>query len=213
LSETKQANYLSIVSHYEKCLERHGDTHLGVDWPNKLDAETRYQVMRELIKPIPSGGVVRLLDFGCGASHFYESILACGLKGIDYSGLDLSEKFIALSRRKFPGNSYFCIDLLEEAVEIPAFDYIVLNGVFIEKRALAFDDMLSYFKQLVKKVFERAQIGIAFNVMSKHVDWERDDLFHLPFDLLAEFLRKEVSRNFVFRSDYKLYEYTTYVYR
>jgi hypothetical protein len=73
--------------------------------------------------------------------------------------------------------------------------------------------MFSYFKQLVQKVFERAQIGIAFNVMSKHVEWEREDLFHLPFDLLAEFLTKEVSRNFVFRSDYKLYEYTTYVYR
>jgi hypothetical protein len=73
--------------------------------------------------------------------------------------------------------------------------------------------MFSYFKQLVQKVFEHAQIGIAFNVMSKHVEWERDDLFHLPFDLLAEFLSKEVSRNFVFRSDYELHEYTTYVYR
>ena len=30
--------------------------------------------------------------------------------------------------------------------------------------------------------------GIAFNVMTKHVDWERDDLFHLPFDQLAEWL-------------------------
>jgi hypothetical protein len=45
LSETKkQEKYLSIVSHYEECLERHGDTHLGVDWPNKQGAETRYQV-------------------------------------------------------------------------------------------------------------------------------------------------------------------------
>ncbi len=54
---------------------------------------------------------------------------------------------------------------------------------------------------------------MAFNVMSKHVDWEREDLFHLPFDTLAEFLKKELTRNFVFRNDYGLYEYTTYVYR
>ena len=51
-----------------------------------------------------------------------------------------------------------------------------------------FDEMLFYFKQLLQKVFHHAQIGIAFNVMSKHVQWERDDLFHLPFDLLAQFL-------------------------
>jgi SAM-dependent methyltransferase len=213
LTETKRPDYRSIVSHYEECLERHGDTHLGVDWPRKEDAETRYQVMLDLIKPSLPVDRVRLLDFGCGASHFYEHILARGVQNITYSGLDLSEKFIALSKSKFPSNAYYCLDLLDESAEIPAFDYIVLNGVFTEKRSLRFDEMLSYFKQLVKKVFERATIGIAFNVMSKHVDWERDDLFHLPFDPLAQFLGKEVSRNFVFRNDYKLYEYTTYVYR
>jgi len=49
--------------------------------------------------------------------------------------------------------------------------------------------------------------------MSKHVDWEREDLFHLPFDVLARFLTRMVTRNFVIRNDYGLYEYTTYVYR
>jgi hypothetical protein len=48
--------------------------------------------------------------------------------------------------------------------------------------------------------------------MSKHVDWEREDLFHLPFDTLAAFLKQELSGNFVIRNDYGLYEYTTYVY-
>jgi 2-polyprenyl-3-methyl-5-hydroxy-6-metoxy-1,4-benzoquinol methylase len=213
LSETKEEKYLSIVSHYEECLERHGDTHLGVDWPSKQDAETRYQVMLELIQPRAPGRTATLLDFGCGASHFYEYILTRGIKDISYSGLDLSEKFVELSKSKFPSNSYYCMDLLQRSATLPVFDYIVLNGVFTEKRSLVFEEMFSYCKQLVKEVFERARIGIAFNVMSKHVDWERDDLFHLPFDLLAEFLTKEVSRNFIFRNDYKLYEYTTYVYR
>jgi len=25
--------YSSIYKHYEECFDRHGDTHLGVDWP------------------------------------------------------------------------------------------------------------------------------------------------------------------------------------
>jgi hypothetical protein len=45
------------------------------------------------------------------------------------------------------------------------------------------------------------------------VDWERDVLFHLPFDAAAAFVSSALSRRFVFRSDYGLYEYTTYVYR
>ena len=43
--------YETIAKHYESCLERHGDTHLGVDWPNERDAETRYRVMLELTRP------------------------------------------------------------------------------------------------------------------------------------------------------------------
>jgi hypothetical protein len=61
--------------------------------------------------------------------------------------------------------------------------------------------------------FAKARVGVAFNVMSTHVDWERDDLFHLPMDVLGSFLTKNLSRKFVIRSDYGLYEYTTYVYK
>ena len=206
-------NYLSIVAHYESCLERFGDTHLGVDWPKQEDAQTRYQVMLEVVRPEDQTRTVRLLDFGCGASHLYEHMLARGLHNIAYAGLDLSQKFVDLSRRKFPANQYYCVDLLDGAAVIPSFDYVVLNGVFTEKRALTFDQMFLYFKQLIKEVFKSAEIGLAFNVMSQHVDWERDDLFHLGFDSLAHFLKTELTRNFVFRNDYGLYEYTAYVYR
>ena len=88
-----------------------------------------------------------------------------------------------------------------------------MNGVFTEKRGLTFDEMLAYFQRMLIAVFSKARLGIAFNVMSKHVDWERDDLFHLPFDTLARFLTASMTRNFVIRNDYGLYEYTTYVYR
>ena len=56
--------YASIVEHYRDCLARHGDSHLGVNWPNPRDAERRYQVMLELIrknrhgKPIEHGLIV-----------------------------------------------------------------------------------------------------------------------------------------------------------
>jgi SAM-dependent methyltransferase len=206
-------NYFAIVSHYESCLDRHGDTHLGVDWPKEEDAATRYQVMLEVIKPGPRNRPVRLLDFGCGASHLYEYIQKTQRNEITYVGLDLSEKFVSLARSKFPENQYYCVDLLDEGVSIPRFDYIVLNGVLTEKQGLSFEEMFSYFTRLLREVFAYAEIGLAFNVMSKHVDWERDDLFHLPFDTLAAFLKKELTENFVIRNDYGFYEYTTYVYR
>jgi SAM-dependent methyltransferase len=207
-----KSNYQRIVAHYEACLAKHGDTHLGVDWPNPSDAETRYRVMLEVIGP-NSPRPIRLLDFGCGTSHLYEHILRRGYDYIHYSGLDISEKFISVARRKFPSIDYYCADVLAGPAHIPVFDYVVMNGVFTEKRDLSFSAMLDYFQTLLSKVYALAHIGLAFNVMSKHVDWERDDLFHLPFDMLAAFLVKNLSRHFVFRQDYGLYEYTTYLYR
>lgn len=214
----EQKKYLRIVSHYESCLEKYGDTHLGVDWPKKEDAEVRYQVMLEVIKQ-DIADKIRLLDFGCGTSHLYEYILRqkalrdpVSLR-IDYSGLDLSEKFIRLSRSKFPSNKYYCVDILDNQVDLPNFDYIIMNGVFTEKCVLSFEEMLTYFQAVIKRIFSKTRVGIAFNVMSKQVDWEREDLFHLPFEVLASFLTKHISRHFVIRHDYGLYEYTTYVYK
>jgi len=208
----RNRKYMEIVAHLESCFERHGDTPQGVDWPNAEDALLRHHIMLDLVRPAPSRRVT-LLDFGCGLSHFYEYLRAQRVKRIDYVGLDVSKRFVAASRKKFPRNTYYCLDLLRNHGTLPVFDYVVMNGVFTEKVTLSYEEMLRYFTALVPRVFRHARVGLAFNVMSKHVEWERDDLFHLPYDELAAFLIRDVSRHFVIRNDYGLYEYTAYVYR
>ncbi|MFH1457015.1 MAG: class I SAM-dependent methyltransferase [Patescibacteria group bacterium] len=203
--------YLDIVKHYENCLEKNGDTHLGVDWPNKKDADKRHQVMAGIIKT--QSKKVNLLDFGCGTSHFYEYIQKKTKLKVNYSGLDISQKFIDLSKKKYPQNKYYCLDLLKNSNKLPEFDYIIMNGVFTEKRTLSQEEMWSFFCKMLKQVYKKTKTGVAFNVMSKHVDWERKDLFHVPFDKLAKFIISDFTRDFVFRNDYGLYEYTTYIYK
>ncbi|KKK76052.1 hypothetical protein LCGC14_2867560 [marine sediment metagenome] len=208
----KNKIYDEIIEHYESCLEKYGDSHLGVDWPKIGDVDKRYQVMLEIID-LHIKGKIKLLDFGCGTSHLYEYIKKHNREKIEYYGLDISEKFINLSKSKFPSITYYHSDILEDDTCIPNFDYIIMNGIFTEKRGLSFNEMLDYFKELIEKVFKKANRGIAFNVMSKHVDWERDDLFHLPFDVMADFLKKNISRHFIIRNDYGLYEYSVFVYK
>lgn len=203
--------YTAIIGHYEDCLARHGDTHLGVDWPNQRDAEKRYRVMLEVVREECKG--LTLLDFGCGASHLYPYMLNSRYAALEYHGLDASSAFCELSRSKYPQNEYICLDVLETPERLGEFDYVVMNGVFTEKRELSFDEMFEYFRQVLRAVFPKVRRGMAFNVMSKAVDWERDDLFHLPADPLIELLTKELSRHFVIRNDYGLYEYTVYVYK
>jgi SAM-dependent methyltransferase len=206
-----ETDYRQIIAHYESCLDRHGDSHLGVDWPNAKDAETRYRVMLELIRERDSP--VTLLDFGCGAGHLLEFIRRRDLRMIDYRGLDASEKFISLCRRKFPGAPFYQKDILKDPGGIDPVDYVVLNGVLTEKRNLSETAMRRYMEALLCSVWPLARKGIAFNVMSMHLDWQRDDLFHVSFDSMADFLTAQISRHFQFRQDYGLYEFTTYAYR
>ena len=208
-----QSGYLDIVAHYEACLAAHGDSHRGVDWPNAKDAAKRYDVMLDVLAHPRRPPGASLLDLGCGAGHLLEHIHRVGPADVRYLGADISPRFVELCQRKFPGESFTLVDVLREPDRLPEADFIVANGVFTEKRSLSWDAMWDHTQRMITSIFRHARVGLAFNVMSHHVDWQRDDLFHLPFDTLAAFLRAEVSRHFLFRADYGLYEYTVYVYR
>lgn len=206
--------YNKLVEHYESCLEKHGDNHLGVDWPNPEGADLRYQVMLDIIRVDKDAGKpVTLLDFGCGTAHLYEFISKNGYQHIQYAGLDISQKFVDVAKEKYPASAFYCLDILEADNQLPVFDYMIMNGVFTEKRELSFEDMWAYFTKMLPAVYAKTNRGFAFNVMSKNVDWEREDLFHVSLDLLTGFLCKQVTRNFVIRNDYGLYEYTVYVFK
>ena len=207
-------SYLKIAEYYTNCFKKHGDNHLGVDWPNPDDAVKRYQVMMDLTKfhasknPLPT-----LLDFGCGAGHMLEYLQNTNqdLK-IEYSGLDISPEFYNTCTAKFPEVTFYNKDIMNDEA-IPTFDYIVVNGVFTEKLDLSQEEMMNFFQTTLVKLWDKCNVGLAFNLMSKHVDCERDDLFHVSLDELGWFLKEKLSRDFIIRNDYKLYEYTTYVYK
>jgi SAM-dependent methyltransferase len=199
-------SYLKIAEHYKNCFEEHGDNHLGVDWPNYDDTLKRYQVMLDIVTDNSS-----ILDFGCGTAELYQYSLDID-KPINYFGLDINLEFVEKSKEKFPNNTFYHKDILIDN-NLPNFDYIVCNGTFTEKRELSYDEMWEFFTNTIKKLWEKCDTGIAFNLMSKHVDWERDDLFHVSLDELGWFLKDNLSRNFIIRNDYGLYEYTTYIYK
>ncbi len=205
----RNKKYLELISHYEECFCKHGDSHLGVDWPKFDDAQKRYKVMLDILN---INSPCTLLDFGCGLGHLLEYIRKKNLKQIYYEGCDISSLFVSKCKEKFPDVVFFEIDILENDIQT-TYDYIIANGVFTEKRNMTFDEMWDYFSEVILKLFQVCKKGLAFNLMSKHVDWEREDLFHVPFDKLASFLKSKLSRHFIFRSDYGLYEYTTYVFK
>jgi len=210
--------YDSIVKHYEKCFDQYGDSAKGVDWTKEEQVDVRYKTMLEVInyreKSFEKINRVSVLDYGCGLSHLYEYMLKENIGFVDYTGLEISEKFYNESKKKYPQNKYILGDILVETSVLQSkYDYILMNGVFTEKRDLTYDEMFKYFETMISNVYAYCNKGLAFNVMSKQVDWELDYLFHVPMDDMANFLTKKITRDFIIRNDYGLYEYTIYLYK
>lgn len=205
--------YMTIVEHYEHCLARHGVTPKGMDWPNARDLATRFDVMLDVI-PAERRARCSVLDIGCGAGLLVDRLKEKGLfDGRLYRGIDLSDKMVQAARRRHPDACSAVRDILQKPLRPRSVDYVVMNGVLTEKVSLAQGAMEAYACRMVKAAFDASRRGIAFNVMSSHVDWRRRDLFHWPLDRAVKFLVGQCSRHIVIRMDYGLYEYTVYVYR
>lgn len=203
-----KVDYKLLQRHYEACLEQHGPNEKGMDWPNPQDLTRRFEALTEILLPFEQGKK-KVLDLGCGVGLYIHFLTDKGfLSNIDYEGIDISPKMIEQAQKLHPHHSFRCRDLLEDSLPANSYDFIIMNGLFTEKRELSHEDMFSFFESMISKVYPIARQGIAFNLMSSHVDWKRDDLFHVDLDQLVSFLVKNFSRRIKINMDYGLYEYT-----
>jgi SAM-dependent methyltransferase len=207
-------NWSVLVTHYERCLDRHGATPRGVDWPNAADLEVRFETLLNLLDDSETEPRSVLLDLGCGPGLLLNYLQATGrLERVEYRGIDLSPAMVKAARARWPDHDISCRDIVADPLPERSVDFVIMNGVLTEKRTLTHEVMVAIAQELIVAAFNAARVGIAFNAMSRHVDWQRPDLFHWGFDELSAFLRERVSRHYAFRSDYGLYEHTTFVWR
>lgn len=207
--------YYEIGTHYAECLRKHGDSHFGVDWPTQEGAVRRYDVMIEFISQRKPAYPVKILDFGCGLSGLWDRIVELGIdSGFQYTGLDINQEYVDLSRRKFPRNKYLCADILAEDIpDIGQYDYVLLNGLFTQKISLSHEEMLHFLESVLAKIFAHTRVALQFNCMSPLVDYKKDGAFHLDLDSLSRLLVAKLSRSFVIRHDVFPYEFFCAVYK
>lgn len=201
----------AIIAHYESCVRQHGSGARASDWRSEADALRRYDVMLDLVSD--PGRPATLLDFGCGLGALAGHMRRQGLVALAYTGLEISSEIAAEARIASPGLAILCMDVLAADARLPTYDYIVMNGIFTRRETLSESAMQNYFERLLTVVFASCGKGLAFNVMSKAVDYEREVLFHPDPGTTFAFLTSKLSRHVVMRNDYGLHETTWYLYR
>lgn len=202
-------------SHYSKTFEDHGATSQGVDWGLNTDRMfLRYGKMLDVITsefrsrqaPCPS-----LLDVGCGYSGLADFAEQQQID-LDYTGIDIAENMISWIQAHHPKRTVFCGDVLTYPLE-RSFNFIVCSGILTQKLTAHDEDMIDYATALIERIYSLSTHGVAFNVMTSHVNYKADNLFYRDPVELLQWCLANITKHVRLDHDYGLYEYTVYLYK
>ncbi|MEM7600817.1 MAG: class I SAM-dependent methyltransferase [Verrucomicrobiota bacterium] len=198
-----------LEDRYSKLLSENGD---GPGAVEQSDQETQEQRMRTLCY-IGDLKNAKVLDFGCGTGHLL-SVLRneFDFEG-EYVGCDITNDLLQVAREKYPEVRFGRWDILNEGLS-ENFDYILISGVF---NNLAGENW-EWMTDILGCLFKNVNKGLAFNNLSRYVDYFDDHLFYVDPSKVFEFCKSELSPLVSLRHDYFVregtvpYEFSTYVY-
>jgi len=201
-----QADKDIIVTRYRRRFNQHGHSVKAVATGPKESCQIRFGVLQDV------GDLqnCRILDIGCGLADFY-AFLKNQQVNVDYVGVDIVPEFIQESKKLYPEQTFYCVDITEEGcLDDQRFDYAVCSQVFNNK--LQYEDNLDTVACVMKKLYELVEKGFAFDFISSYVDFEEPRHYYYSPEKVFS-LAKKLTKRVTLRHDYPLYEFCLYVYK
>jgi SAM-dependent methyltransferase len=200
----------ALSNHYNGLVKRHGAAPEGAQYSDRETQERRMAVLCEI-------GIAkhsRILDFGCGTGQ----LLSFLQRSIDfegqYVGYDISPEAIAVAQSTHPAGRFEVRNVLDQAAE-ERFDYVVVNGVFNN----LISDNRAFFEAISRRLMQQADVGYAFNMLSRFVDYFDDGLYYEDPLHAFRFCKEQLSPLVTLRHDYAVrpgtlpFEFAIYVQR
>lgn len=191
-----------LISFFDTNLMLHGDRPEAVRWtkPGQL---AHYRALLDI------GNIsgAKILNFGCGKGDLYQ-FLQDNYIPVEYTGVDINEKLIAMARKKAPSVDFRVFDIDKDSFS-EDFDYIFLCGVF-NLRMEGLDEII---KDALQKLFARCRIGLAFNALAVQNPKKDYELNYTAPEELFTFAVKNLSPFVSLRHDRLAYDYMMFVYR
>lgn len=129
-----------------------------------------------------------------------------------YSGTEILKEYVEAARERFPGVEFHHRDLAE-AAGTDTYDYVVMSGVFHQRRNSSIRLWEAFAQNIIRNAFAMSRKGIAFNFISPFVDFYQTQVYYANLTKLLHFINDDLSRFFVLKHDYALFEFTVFVYK
>jgi hypothetical protein len=102
-----------------------------------------------------------LLDVGCGRADLFGYCNNLLGTTIPYKGIDYNPNILNVASQKYPGVNVETVDILNSNDD--TYDWVVGSGLF---NLLDYEDMETYSKTVIQKMYNKSNVGIAFNLLT-----------------------------------------------
>jgi ubiquinone/menaquinone biosynthesis C-methylase UbiE len=123
---------------------------------------------------------MKVLDVGCGAGHYLITLRKELDKNIDYTGIDITEYYIKLAKKAYPGVPFYICDIHELGWDADSFDIIICNNVILH---LPPDTAEQAIKELLRVtsdyVIIRTPVGISDYIIKEKKDKDKWNYLNL----------------------------------
>ncbi len=194
-----------FTAFYRSKFARFGDSAKGISWRDELTQHNRFRLLSSISSDMES-----VIDVGCGLGHLYSFLRSKGFQG-KYLGLEILEEFVELASQRVEGDPIaevrlFDASMLAEKSSVPAsplptgFEYGIVSGMF----NLSSDNAEKFMYDVVERLWNVCEKGIAFNILSKYVEYEDSYLYYVDPLKVFRFLKQELGAHVVMYHDYVL---------
>ncbi|MGY3861417.1 class I SAM-dependent methyltransferase [Aeromonas lacus] len=193
---------LDTIAKYQSYYEKYGYSPYSLGW-DKGKQDIRFDILTSFF--CLKGK--RVLDIGCGFGDLNKILQYKYGDDYIYLGIDLVDSFIIEAQNRYSSDkvTFKCCDFVSNCHLLGEFDVILASGIFNHKFCKA-DNKLFVF-DVIKKAFELATEGVAFDFLSDKVDFMHAHTFHSsPEEVLS--LGYSLTRNVVLRNDYFPFEFS-----
>jgi SAM-dependent methyltransferase len=195
--QKQNANFRNIAF-YTQLVDQYGIDVRSLNWGSKQSQELRFHILSQ----IGDLNGKSLLDVGCGLGDLYEW-LAKNKITTYYKGIDITPKMIEKAKERFPQIDFEVVDFIRE--ETNRFDFILMSGIFTYQNE-------EFLKIMIERAFCKANIGVAFNVLSDWAPQKDDNEFYAdPLQILT--FCKTLTPWIKLRHDYHSRDFTIYLYK
>lgn len=143
---------------------------------------------------------LQIVDIGCGFGDILNFFKANKIQFARYTGIDLMDQFVQIGKKNHHGeNVQFIVGNYVKSEKLET-DIVIASGIFGHKVSDSDDDNYAYIENVLKKSFEEARVGVAFDFISDKTDFKTSNSdFHASptrvLDIAYKFSRNVILDN------------------